>query len=406
VPTWKRNLYAIFVAELLAIAGFNVSIPIIPFYLGQLGVTDPASLKLWVGIAQSAGAVTLAILSPIWGRLADSYGRRLMLLRSMFGGFVVLGLMGFVTQPWQLVVLRGLQGALTGTIAAATVLVASGTPEAEIGYGLGLLQTAVFAGASLGPLVGGVLSDAFGYRVPFWATSLLLAAAGLIVLAFVKEEFQPTRPSGSLARRILPDFGVLTRSKGLLSLLIAVGTVQVANSVVGPILPMFIQSLAPDSTLVGSTTGLVLGASALAAAVASALVGKVSHRIGYRRALILCVVGSAMLTVPQAFVRTTTGLLVWRVVGALFLGGTSPTVNATIASLAERAHHGAVYGLSSSISSIGMSMGPMVGAAVGMAWGYPAVFLTTAAILLATAVALARGQAIGPWIRPPAGRQP
>jgi DHA1 family multidrug resistance protein-like MFS transporter len=387
------------VAELLAIAGFNTSIPILPFYLGDLGIKDPEALKVWVGIAQSVGAVTLAVMSPIWGRLADSYGRRLMLLRSMFGGFVVLALMGFVREPWQLIVLRGMQGALTGTIGAATVLVASIAPEKETGYALGLLQTAVFAGASLGPLIGGTLSDAFGNRVPFWVTAVLLAAAGLIVLVFVKEEFQPSRVSGSLANRIFPDLGVLTRTKGLLSLLVAVATVQIANSVVGPILPMFIQSLEPGSTLVASATGVILGASALSGAVASAAVGKVSHRIGYRRALLLCVIGSCLLTIPQAFVRSTAQLLMLRVVGALFLGGTAPTVNATIAGLADRAHHGAVYGLSSSISSIGMSLGPMIGAGVGVLWGFPAVFLTTAAILLGTAVALGRGQRISHGIR-------
>lgn len=392
---WKKNLYAIWVAELLAIAGFNTSIPIIPFYLGELGITDPAALKVWVGLAHTAGAVTLAIFSPIWGTLADSYGRRLMLLRSMFGGFVVIALMGFVTQPWQLIVLRGMQGALTGTIGAATVLVASIMPEEETGYGLGLLQTAVFAGASLGPLIGGTLADAFGYRVPFWVTAVLLGVAGIVVLAFVKEEFRPNRVSGRLVSRLFPDLTVLTRTKGLLGLLLAIGTVQIANSVVGPVIPLFIQSLAPQSVLVGSTTGVILGVSALSAAVASAVVGKVSHRIGYGRALLLCVIGAGLFYVPQAFVRTTTQLLALRILGALFLGGTSPTVNATIAGLVDRANHGAVYGLSSSISSVGMSLGPMIGAAVGVSLGFPAVFLTTAGILLVTAAFLARGQSVG-----------
>ena len=399
VPTWKKSLYAIWVAELLAIVGFNVSIPILPFYLGELGVSDPGALKVWVGLAQTAGAVTLAVFSPIWGSLADSYGRRLMLLRSMFGGMVVLALMGFVSSPWQLIVLRAAQGALTGTIGAATVLVASITPEEELGYGLGLLQTAVFAGASLGPLIGGTLSDAFGYRLPFWVTGVLLGAAGTIVLLLVKEDFRPSAPRGTARARLFPDLSLLTRSPGLLGLLLSVATVQVANSVVGPILPMFIQSLAPSSDLIGSTTGIILGSAAISGAVASALVGKLSHRIGYRRALILCVVGSCLLYIPQAFVRSVGALLALRVIGALFLGGTSPTVNATIAGLTERANHGVVYGLSASISSVGMSLGPMIGAAVGVAWGFPAVFLTTAGILFLSAVSLVHGSTIAGVLR-------
>jgi DHA1 family multidrug resistance protein-like MFS transporter len=395
VPTWKKSLYAIWVAELLAIAGFNVSIPIIPFYLGDLGINDPARLKVWVGLAHSTGTFTLAIFSPIWGRLADTYGRRLMLLRALFGGFVVMALMGFVVRPWQLILLRAMQGILTGTIGAATVLVASITPEKETGFALGLLQTGVFAGASLGPLIGGTLSDAFGNRVPFWATSVMLLVAGLIVLAVVREDFRPAQGSGSLARRLFPDLGVITRTPGLVGLLLAVGAVHIANSIVGPVIPLFIHSIAPQSSLVGSTTGVILGASALSAAIGSAALGKFSHRLGYRRTLLWCVVGAGLISVPQAFVGTTTQLLVLRVVGSLFLGGTTPAVNATIAGIADRGHHGAVYGLSSGISSIGMSLGPMMGAAVGVAWGFPAVFLTTAVILLAVAALLARGEAGG-----------
>lgn len=395
MPTWRKSLYAIWAAELLAIAGFNACIPIIPFYLGDLGITDPAELKVWVGVAFSAGAVTLAVFSPIWGRIADSYGRRLMLLRSMFGGFVVMGLMGFVTQPWQLIVLRGMQGALTGTIGAATVLVASITPESETGFGLGLLQTGVFAGASLGPLIGGTLADTLGNRAPFWLTSILLLAAAIVVLTLVKEDFKREPGGGSLASRLLPDMKVFRNSPGLLVLLVAVGAMQIANSIAGPVIPLFIQSLAQDAERVGSITGVILGASALSAAVASAVVGKLSYRLGYRKALILCILGAGLLSFPQAWVTTPTQLLVLRILGGLFLGGSSPTVNATIAGLTDRAHHGSVYGFSSSISSAGMAVGPMIGAGVGVALGFPAVFITTGTILVAVGLFLIRGERRG-----------
>ena len=159
---------------MLAIAGFSTSTPIIPFYLQDLGVSDPIRIKYLTGMINALPSIAFAILSPMWGSLADNYGRKPMLLRAMFGGAAVLVLQGFVSDPWQLLVLRTVQGCITGTIAAATVLVASIAPPEETGYALGLLQMAVFLGASLGPMFGGVISDAFSHRVTFFATSFLL----------------------------------------------------------------------------------------------------------------------------------------------------------------------------------------------------------------------------------------
>src|SRR5208283_4041238 len=124
-PGWKRTLYAIAAGELLAVAGFTTSTPIIPFYLQDLGVSDPFRLKLLTGLLQALPSVSLVFFSPIWGSLADNYGRKPMLLRALFGGVLIMLLQGLVTAPWQLLALRTLQGCITGTIAAATILVAS-----------------------------------------------------------------------------------------------------------------------------------------------------------------------------------------------------------------------------------------------------------------------------------------
>ena len=117
---WQRNLYALWVAELVAIAGFTVVIPFLPYYVQELGVTESEQVKLWSGLLFAFHAVAMAIFSPIWGSVADRYGRKLMVERAMFGGAVVMGAMGFVQNVQQLVILRALQGCLTGTIPAAT----------------------------------------------------------------------------------------------------------------------------------------------------------------------------------------------------------------------------------------------------------------------------------------------
>ncbi|HOX33701.1 MAG TPA: MFS transporter, partial [Spirochaetales bacterium] len=153
--SWKKSFSALWAAEFLAIAGFSTSNPILPLYLAELGVEDKAALNWWNGAITTAPAIALAVFAPIWGSLADRYGRKLMLLRAMVGGSILVGLCALTTAPWQVLVLKTLQGCVTGTVAAATVLTASIVPLAEAGYYLGLMQMAVYLGNSAGPLFGG-----------------------------------------------------------------------------------------------------------------------------------------------------------------------------------------------------------------------------------------------------------
>src|ERR671920_633186 len=156
-PGWNVTLYAVWVGQLLALIGFSSRVPFLPFYLGDLGVGDISGQALWSGAINAAGAAAMAITAPIWGLLADRYGRKPMLLRGLFGGAGVVTLMGFATAPWQLLVLRVFEGSMTGTVAAAAALVATSAPRHRMGYALGMVQTAVFAGAAGGPLLGGLI---------------------------------------------------------------------------------------------------------------------------------------------------------------------------------------------------------------------------------------------------------
>ncbi len=386
--SWKKNLYAIWVAELFAIAGFSASMPIIPFYLQDMGITDANQLNFWVGIIQSVSSIALGLIAPVWGRLADSYGRRPMLLRAMFGGSIVIAMMGFVTSPWQLLALRTLQGLLTGTVGAATVLVAATVPVQETGFGMGLLQTAIFVGGSVGPMIGGFVSDLTSHRATFYVTSLLLAAAGVIVTRYVREEFVPQKSAGSFLHRMVPDFSPVLHSLPLLALLAISFAVQMANAVVNPILPLFVQQITSNQTMVASETGMVLGFGALSSAIAAAIIGRFSYRMGYKRTLSFALTGAFLFTLPQAFSGTTMQLLLFRILGGFFLGGALPSINALIARNTSPENQGSVYGINTSVSSAGMAIGPALGAIAAVAWGYPSTFLVTAGILLVTTFSL------------------
>jgi DHA1 family multidrug resistance protein-like MFS transporter len=391
---WKRSFNAIWIAELIAIAGFATSTPIIPMYFKDLGMTDPSSLNFWTGLTQTSSSLAMALFAPIWGSLADSYGRRLMLLRAMIGGALLLGLMAFATEPWQITVLRTLQGCVTGTLTASI------TPAAELGYRLGLMQMAVYLGNSIGPLFGGVVADTLGLRINFIATGFLLLSAAFIVWRFVREDFKPKPRTGSFLKNAVPDFSPLLKTPALGSLLAVVFSVQFAASVVAPMLPLYVMSMTNGTAGVGSMSGFIIAAGSISGALAAAAIGKVSGRFGYSRTLIVCMVGATAFYIPQGFVTTPWQLLWLRLGSGVFLGGTMPSVNALIASFCDRDKQGSTYGLSSSVSNAGAALGPAVGAMLATFAGYPSVFFATGGILggigLAVTAAMLRRGGLNP----------
>jgi len=188
--SWRRNLYVIALAEFLAVAGFTLVNPFLPLYLQQFGSFTSAEAAFWSGIAIGGGGIAVFLFAPIWGVAADRWGRKPMLLRSLFGGAVILGLYVLITDVYIFIGLRIMQGIFTGTVAAATALVATVTPREKITLAMGILMGSVYAGNSCGPLMGGFLSDHFGFSTTFIVTSALLIIGGLMVLFLTRENFK------------------------------------------------------------------------------------------------------------------------------------------------------------------------------------------------------------------------
>ena len=160
---WKRNLAVLSLVQVLSTLGFGLIFPFLPLYVKELGTTTGGSLEFWAGMVFSVQAFTMMIASPIWGSVADRSGRKLMLERATLGGAVIVAAMGFAQSAEQLALLRALQGATTGVIAANNALVASQTPRERTGFALGVINMARWAGVAGGPFVGGVLGEFFGF---------------------------------------------------------------------------------------------------------------------------------------------------------------------------------------------------------------------------------------------------
>ena len=383
MAAWKRTLYPTVVAQVLSIAGFMFVMPFLPFYIRQLGVTDEARVILWTGILTSAPAVALAIMAPVWGALADRYGRKLMVVRAMFCGALVLFLMGRAQSVHMLLVARVLQGLLTGTITASTALVASAAPSRRSGYALGMIQAAVFFGASVGPLVGGEFVEAFGIRAGCMVAAAILFGGGLLVLFVVREQ-PTTRTSKEYAGESL-SFGKILLTGGFLAAVFTVMTVRFANTASQPVYPLFVEMIRGPGEGLFSLTGKIFCVAAATSAIAAGLFGTISDRVGHKRMLIVFCLLTGVSSSLNLFANSVAALFVFRALFGFSVAGVMPAANAIIRRVTHEGNAGKAYGLTTAIASLGWAAGPIVGAHVAASQGLRAPFLLTGVVLAGAA---------------------
>lgn len=393
--SWQRNLYALTAASFLMFTAFGFVFPFLPLFIAELGVGDVQQVEIWAGLSSFGQAIILSVSSPLWGAYADRHGRRLMVLRAAFGGGLVIGLMGLSQNIWQFVGLRLVQGALTGVVAAVTALATSFVPRERIGYALGVLQMATFAGSAVGPLLGGFVADHAGFRAGFGITAGLFFLGGILTVLFVKETFVP--PSVSEGRPglggIIRDIRVRGADRQLLAMMLVIFSAQFGINVVQPMLPLFVQSLDPTQTA-ATATGLILTVAGVVAASSSIFWGRVGDRIGYRKLLIGMALGAGLIVIPQALVTSVLQLVVLRGILGIFDGGLLPSANALIAASSSKrgeSSHGTTYGLVNLANGLGFALGPLSGGLIAAALGLRSVFFVTAAILLVIALYLPFG---------------
>ena len=365
---------------------FSFLSPIMPLFLPQLGVTTETGIDLWSGILNGSTSFVAAFASPLWGRLADRYGRKPMLLRSSCAIAVFTALMGMALNVWQFFAARALMGVFAGFSSTAMALVASQVPEQRLGYALGWLSTGQLVGSLVGPVIGGILADVTGsYRIPFYCTSAITLVAMALVWRGLHENF--VRPEATQRKRSgLRGLALMIGAAGVLPLFFVLFMAQFSTRAVQPVVTLFVQELVgmrPDLATLG---GVAFSVTGLAGMIAVPLFGKRSDVIGYRRVLLICLAGATLTSFPQAFVGSYWAFVVWRFGVGLFIGGILPTANALVGRMVPRSERGAVYGMTASATFLGNSLGPLTGGAIAASFGLRWVFLITAALLLANLV--------------------
>jgi DHA1 family multidrug resistance protein-like MFS transporter len=376
--SWRSTLFVMFIAQLFSIVGFAFVLPFIPFYIREIGVTDEKLVPIWAGVLGAASGLTMTIFSPIWGWLSDRYGRKLMVERAMFAGGVITMAMGMIANVYQLLILRLIMGAFTGTISASISLVAAVLPGAKLGFGLGLMQVAVFAGMSLGPWIGGMIADIVGYRLTFIVGGIILLVGGFLVLMGAKEKF--VRPSAESLKQS-GSMGTLFVLPGFVSLMAVFLFFNFSINIAIPILPLFIEEVGNLKTQVASTTGLLFAVTGAAASLSAVAVGHLSDRWGHKRVLIVSLFMTGLMWAAHGLARNIQQLLLIRICFGLAAGGNLPSMNALVGRLTPRETYGKAYGLMASMTSLGMTLGPLAGGIMASHMGFRWPFVIVSLLL-------------------------
>jgi MFS transporter, DHA1 family, multidrug resistance protein len=383
---WRQTLRAMVGIQFVMTMSFSMLTPIMPLFLPDLGVHSARAVDLWAGILAGSTSFVAAFASPLWGRLADRHGRKLMLLRSSIAIGLFAGLMGAAADVWQLFACRALMGVFAGFSSTAIALVASQAPEERLGYALGWLSTGQLVGSLVGPLLGGGLADAtHSYRIPFYCTAAMILLSTGFVWFGVHERFTAAA-RGRGRRGVVNSLVAVARSPGLLALFFVLLMAQFGVRTVQPVVTLYVKEMLGPRPDLATLSGIAFSITGLANVVAAPFLGNKSDVLGYRRVLLIALLGATLTTLPQALTGSYWAFTSLRFAVGLFIGGILPSANALVGRLVPRQQRGTVYGITSSAMFLGNSIGPLSGGAVAAALGLRWVFLVTAAVLFANLV--------------------
>ena len=187
--SWRRNQLVIVTVTFVGFSGSTLVMPFLALYIQQLGVTDTGEVALWTGLTLGSTPAITALCAPFWGRVADRYGNKILVQRSLLSFVVVMAAMGYAQSAWQLFVLRALQGLVAGYGPLTLSMAALSAPREEMASAIGAVQTAQRIGPAIGPVVGGLLAAAVGQRRAFLVAAGIYALALLLLTIFYQELF-------------------------------------------------------------------------------------------------------------------------------------------------------------------------------------------------------------------------
>lgn len=379
MESWKKNLWILWFGSFIVSSSFSMVIPFLPLFLIELGVDS--HLEMWSGALFSAAFLAGAISSPFWGAVGDKYGRKPMIIRAGIVLFVIYILMVFVTNEYQLLVLRLLQGLLSGFIPGAIAIVGTNTPEKKVGYALSMMSTATATGSIMGPLLGGVLAHLFSNRLAFGIAGVLCLLATVLVILMVKEEkFVPSKDRISVVNTVK----MAGTNRSLAIVLILTLLTQFSVMTIEPVLPLYIVELGGSTDNASLLSGFVFSIVGIASILFAARWGKLADKVGFQKVLLIGLLAGGLGSLAQVLFHSIWGFTIIRFVYGAFFCAVFPALNGLVVQSTKSEFRGRAFSLNQTANQIGGMLGPMVGGAISGLFNIHAVFFMTGGLLLVT----------------------
>ena len=360
-------------------ASISLVMPFMALYVQSLGVKGNA-VELFTGLAVGISALASGLVAPIWGRLADQYGRRIMMIRASIVMTFTMSALAFVPNVWWLLAMRLLNGIFAGYIPNSTALIASQIPRDKSGYALGILSTGMIGGSLIGPSIGGFFAQLVGMKNVFLITGIVLLLVTILTIFFVQENFTPIERVALLSTREV--FDRVSNRHILYGLFITSFVLQLTVQSVAPILPLYIRQLNGHSGNIFMISGFIVSAVGVSEMLSSGTLGKLGDKIGSHRLIIIGLIYSLIVYIPMAFVKTPLQLGVLRFLLGFGSGALVPSVNSLLSKLTPPEGISRIFSFNQMFNNFGQVVGPLLGSAIAGYISYQAVFIATSCFVL------------------------
>ena len=379
---WKKNLPVLWIAVFLCCASYTSCIPFLPVYLlRDLGVA-PEEVNFWAGLSFAVTFLGCTIMAPYWGALADHVGQRKMALRAGYGLALTYFLTGVCQNVYQLLAVRVLCGVVAGFVPACMSMASSSLPENRMGWGMGLMQTALSSGTIMGPLMGGYMASWFGMRMSFYVGSLALFAGTIAVMLVVKDLTILQRGSFN-ASSLWHDLQDTLRNRELRFIMLMFFMVQTCVMTIQPLITMYVgQLMGAMGDDAVKMSGVIFSLAGFAGILAAPFWGKRGQSYGYVRIFALVTFTAGFINLFQVFIQDVWQFAAIQFIYGLFLAGAVPNINANLTVVTDKATRGKAFGLSTSANQFGGVVGPLLGGVLGACMSTRHVLVATGCILM------------------------
>ncbi|HXW06283.1 MAG TPA: MFS transporter [Vicinamibacterales bacterium] len=371
----------------MGFTGFTLVMPFLPLYFRQLGVTDVGEIALWSGLSLGVTPAITALLAPLWGRLADRFGRKIMVQRSLASFVLVMGAMAYAADAWHVFALRAIQGLFAGYGALTLTMAADLAPRDRMGYAIGVVQTAQRLGPALGPIIGGTVAQIVGLRRAFFVTSGFFLIA-LLLVSFMYHERRPS-PAAAAHGTGRVTFRSVLAFENFIVLMAVIFGLQFVDRSFGPVLPLYLPQLGASPARVPILSGVLFSIGAGSAAVGNNLCARLLAR--YTARTVIVASGAVAATGALIYTIATSSAILFA--GTPLFGlaiGTATTAAYTAAgTIIPASARGAGFGLLTTASLAGLALSPILSGMLG-AFSIRAVFLLDVVALLMLAAMVRR----------------